>query len=398
MAVNQLLFNYNVPLLRNFEVYYLRELFNDLNPNINTLYKDVTGETNSWTRYNQVLNKLIREGYDDTEIEQTLFLQLAYNKTDHSYIFNMESEITIEEFFDTHKNITFNNRKLTDIRNADSNLLSVRRIGNEVIFLFRYGTVNEESNKSVSLFIPCIFDFANNLLHIKMRKGYISKSEFRSKDLIELVLGKINNDANDAISISKYNPAALKKVLYNIFSFEAKRAEAIINSRVTNITEERLNEVIENFLFRDLNIETTSSYINRVKSIFYQSNSIEMEDNEFYSGYIFAFTFLDGAMTKSLTRSSDREPVFNKKVYWNLKDIIHEEEEITEISLYWKFNENDFAQIPNENDFSFVEVSLKEKNGMLEIHFYQSNEDRRKKNEFVIYRVKEYLRQEGLSE
>lgn len=397
MVMNQLLFNYNIPLLRNFEVNYLRDLFDDFNPEVNKLIREVTGETNSWARYNQVLNKLIREGYDDSELEQTLFLQLAYEKTDHSYIFNLNSEISVEEFFDTHNNITLNNRKLTDIRNAESNLLTVRRIDNEVIFLFRFGSVNEESNKPVSLFIPCIFDFTNNLLHIKMRKGYISKSEYRSKDLIELILEKINNEPTYPITISKYNSASLKKVLYNIFSFEAKKAEALINERVTTITEERLNEVIQNFLSRDLDIDITPSYIDRVKSIFYQSNSIEMDDNEFYGGYIFAFTFLDGAMTKSLTRSSDREPVFNKKVYWNLKDIIHEEKEITEISLYWRFNENNFSQAPNGDNFSFVEVSLKEKKGMLEIHFYQSEEDRREKSEFVIYRVKEYLQQEGLS-
>jgi hypothetical protein len=231
-----------------------------------------------------------------------------------------------------------------------------------------------------------------------MKINYINKSQHTAIDIINQIRDKIAAENDLDITISAYNPSVLRKVLYNVFSKEAENAENIIKSKITSITDEDLNLVVKSFLTDKLEIEASSSYIDRVKSTFYQSKSLDMNNEEFYNGFIFAFSFLDGAMTRSLTRSSDREPVFNKKIYWNLKDIIHEEKEITELSLYWKFDVNDFDNLPEGTEFSFVEVSLKEKKGMLEIHFYKCNGDRRKKNEYVIHRVIKYLREEGLSQ
>jgi len=309
-----------------------------------------------------------------------------------------ESDIGIDEFYDRHAHLTKYNRKLTDIRNSESELVSIRRIDNDVIFLYRFGVVNAESDKPVSIYVPCIFDFENNLLHIKMRINYIKKSEYKAIDLITKINDEINAENDVDITISAYNPSALKKVLYNVFSKEAEDAESIIKSKIMTITDDELNLNVKTFLTDQLKIEASPSYVDRVKSTFYQSKSLDMNNEEFYGGFIFAFSFLDGAMTRSLTRSSDREPVFNKKIYWNLKDIIHEEKEITELSLYWKFDIDDFDVLPEGTEFSFVEISLRERKGMLEIHYYKCNGDRRKKNEYVIHRVIKYLREEGLSQ
>jgi len=93
LADEHLLFNYNIPLLRNFEVTYLTPLLNGFIPEFSKMASEIVGETNSWAKFNQVLNKLLREGFDDTELEKVLFIDLAYNTTDHSYIFNMESPL-----------------------------------------------------------------------------------------------------------------------------------------------------------------------------------------------------------------------------------------------------------------------------------------------------------------
>lgn len=108
---------------------------------------------------------------------------------------------------------------------------------------------------------------------------------------------------------------------------------------------------------------------------------------------MFAFAFFDGLSTKSTTRDAGRFNVYNKKLYWTLKDLIHTEQKITELSMYYKFNPKNFdAEIEGEN-FYFVEATLKESYGSLMIDFYKNKFDSTRgiRNGYVISEIKKYL-------
>lgn len=202
-----------------------------------------------------------------------------------------------------------------------------------------------------------------------------------------------------AMSAQSYNEPEIHRMIYNVFKEESAKAESVIKEHMAEgLTEEAINEKILNFLEKDLEMSDPELYSDRVKSAYYQDLSLHLNPSTFYNGFISAFTFLDRNLIRSSTRNPKRDPIYNSKVYWNLKDLIHEYEEVSELTCYWKFNESDFTALPGE-DFEFVEVSLRERSGSIEIHYYNSpSEKRRLKEDYVHFRISKYLFESTLPE
>ncbi|MED4922943.1 hypothetical protein P9743_01380 [Anoxybacillus geothermalis] len=385
----ELLQTYPVPLLRNFEVQYLKPLLQNYIPNFNKIFNETPG-TNSWVKISSILDQKIREGFDDSDLEKELFEKLVFELPDHVYLLPLETEIDANEFMERYSGLPVVNRKISSILYTEEKLITVRKFENKIIFLYRYGTTNVGDIKA-SLYVPCIIDFDNNFVFIKTRMHYVKKSETSIQSIIEDIINETNSQLDFELSVSTFNPSYLHEALYKLFRDESIKAEKIIKENMDDLTETELEKKINTFLKEELKIKEPDNYTDRVKSAFYQDRSLQMDNNQFYDGFIFAFTFFDREFTRSSTRSSQREPIYNKKIYWNLKDLIHNYQELTDISLYWKFDKNDFTKTPEGEDFSFVEVSFREKNGSLEIHFYNSKSDRRVKEEYVIYKIKDYI-------
>ncbi|MDG5787812.1 hypothetical protein QA612_09900 [Evansella sp. AB-P1] len=389
MSDAELLNTYNVPLIRNFEVQYLKPLIGKHIPDFNKAYNEAEGVT-GWAKITDLLNKKVRDGFDDSEIENELFEKLVFDVPDHIFILPLISEIDANEFMERHSDAEEINRRIAMTLPSETKLITIRQVDNKVVLLYRSG-VAEVGEVKASLYIPCILDFENDFAIVKVRLHHVKMSNTNLHEIHQLVINDINDNEDFDFTISNFNSKSIHEVLFQMFEDESYKAEKVIKKHMDEFTESTLIEKVTNFLEEDLKLKDPDNYIDRVKSAFYQDLSSQLGDEIFYEGYVFAISFLDRELTRSATRNSKRDPIYNKKIYWNLKDLIHEQQELTEISLYWRFDKEDFTKVPVGKEFSFVEISLREKNGSLEIHFYNTKTDRRLKEDYVIYKIKDYL-------
>ncbi|MEK8198381.1 hypothetical protein [Lysinibacillus sp. FSL M8-0134] len=401
------LLEYSGKLLRNFQVNILDSILNDYHPDPKE-YRRIRNQypgTRGWEVISDIINKLKTEdGFDDSKLEERLFTDLTENIPDNYYIYDFVHSKTYEEIVaEFKKNTALLNTPIYtfDIRDRDSlQIVSIRLKEKEkkIIILLRYGyTYGEESNtNSLIFFIPCVLDFHNKMLIIKFREIHRKKSKKKINKLLPQVINCIKN-LNDDFTFNGYGKKKIHSTLYEMFKVESARAEKLIKSSSDSHTDEELNNNINTFLTKQLSIPASSkeieSYTNRIKSIYYQNIASQLEEISFGNRYMFAFAFFDGLSTKSTTRDAGRFNVYNKKLYWTLKDLIHTEQKITELSMYYKFNPKNFdAEIEGEN-FYFVEATLKESYGSLMIDFYKNKFDSTRgiRNGYVISEIKKYL-------
>ncbi|MCM3789471.1 hypothetical protein M3221_13780 [Domibacillus indicus] len=384
---------YTSPLLRNFEIQDLKSFLPEY---IDDFTKKLTNQTgdNGWYKISEVLNEFIQNDENaDNEIDKILFEKLFFNLQDHVHLFHLESDINADEFVSRFQDRSVFLSKLSTLTQSEDKLISLRRDGNKIFLLYKYDTITLGSTGQRSNFyIPCMLDFENSLFQIRLRKHYITSSPYKHNDLLTNIKSYVNELDGD-ISIHSYNETHIYNLIYSIFKEESENAEKIIKQSMNDdLTEEIVDQKIIDFLADQLAMSNPEGYSDRVKSAFYQDLSVHMDPSTFHDGFISAFTFLDKNFIKSSTRSPRRDPIYNSKVYWNLKDLIHEYEEVSELACFWKFNEANFDAHPEGNEFEFVEVALRERNGSIEIQYYQSpNEKRRLKEEYVYYRIKRHL-------
>lgn len=401
----QSLFSYSGKLLRNFQVNVLDDIMNCYHPDPKE-YRKLRNQypgTRGWEVISDIINKLITEnGFDHTKLEERLFNDLTNNIPDNYYIYDFSHSKSYEEIVnELQKNTTFFNKPIYtfDIENKDSlQLVSIRLKDNKITILLRYGyTYGEESSTdSLIFFIPCVLDFQNNMLIIKFREIHRKKSKKKVNQLLPQIISTIKK-LNDDFVFNGYGKKKIHSLLYKMFKNESVRAEEIMKKSSKIFTDDELNTYINNFLTKQLAIpkdaDDFESYTNRIKSIYYQNIASLLKEISFGNRYMFAFAFFDGLSTKSITRDAGRFNVYNKKLYWSLKDLIHTEKKITELSMYYKFNPKNFdAEIEGDN-FYFVEATYKESYGSLLIDFYNNKFDSTRgiRNGYVISEIKKYL-------
>ena len=396
-----LLHSYSYPILRNFEVQELKDFLPNYIQDFSKKLRAIQAPGRNWTKIVEVLNENLKESEEsDNQIDEVLFEKIIYNLPDHIHLYHLESEIDADEFISRFEEEPQFNRKVNATVANDEKFISIRKEGNRVLILYRFETVKlgEDEQKAI-FYVPCILDFENSQLQIRLRKHYMSKSTANHITVLDTVKDFVNTLDAD-ISIQDYTESNIHNLLYQIFKEESDKAETVIKENMNDrLTEETVNKKILTFLQTELKMLEPELYSDRVKSAFYQDLSLHLDPVVFYKGFIFAFTFLDKNFIKSSTRNPKRDPIYNSKVYWNLKDLIHEYKEVSELSCYWKFDEEDFEKQPEGENFHFVEVSLRERNGSLEIHYYNNpSEKRRLKEEYVHSRISKYLFEKTLSE
>jgi hypothetical protein len=386
MPEEQFLHTYSYSLLRNIEVQSLLPI---LRANIEDTARSLreTAASNSWDRIAQILNtQLHYHAFDDTLFDNALFEHILWNQ-DHLYLLQMQTELTIEEAMERLTISPALNRKLRQRLRSDEKVSSIRRQGNKIIIMFKLGVAYlGRTREQCTFYVPCEIDYDRNLIQIRLKENMIGKASFKLKGILNLVQDYVNNQLLLDISLSFYNPTHIHKMLYNIFSNESANAETIIKSHIEGYLDANFNQEITTFLAEKLLITEPGKYIDRVKSILLQNTSEHLELGEYYNGFIFGFTFFDRNLIKSLTRNPTREPIYNSPVYWNLKDLIHEEEEVKQLSVYWRFDRNNF-DVPPGDDFEFVEISIEETYNCIEIHFYNKQYSRRELKERYVIRT-----------
>ncbi len=383
---------YKIALLRNFEVQYLKPLLARYIEDFNKKFDQAPG-SNGWSKLNSLLEEIItKKTKSYEEIDKQFFEKLVFETPDHIYIRPLESDIDADEFEERYSDHTAMNRKLFSGISSNDKLITIRKYDNKIVLLYQFGTHKISEETILTLICPCVIDFNKERIIIRTKAHYVKKSRVKLGDIIDTIKDHINNKLDFEVSVGEYNPSMLHQTLFEMFKIESEKAEIVIKEHMNETNESELIHKINDFLKTDLRLHEPDKYIDRVKYAYYQDLSSSLKSSDFRNGYIFAFTFLDRQLTKSVTRNVLRDPIYNKKVYWNLKDLIYDYGELIEISLHWRFNKDDFEQIPEGDDFSFVEVSFRETNKSLEIHFYNAKaEDRRSREEYVLHRLGEYL-------
>ncbi|MFB0843382.1 hypothetical protein [Paenibacillus oleatilyticus] len=387
----QFLHTYTYQLLRNVEAQTLVPLFKQSVEGGARLFRE-TGGTSSWDKVVHILNmQLHYHQYDDSDFDSTLFEHILWNQ-DHVYLLKMQSELSVDEAFQRIAHSPAVNRKLRVITRTDELISSIRKQGNRVMIFFKMGVAYLGRNRDqCTFYVPCVLDFENGFVQIRIKESLCGKSGVKLKNILETVQMYINNHLNMEVTVSFYNPTYLHTMLYNMFTNESAKAERILKEHINGYVDDEVICEISTFLEGKLSIGQPEKYIDRVKSILLQHTSENLTLGEFYNGFIFGFTFFDKNFIKSLTRDPSRQPIYNAPVYWNLKDLIHDERVVKQLSVYWRFDKDDFEAVPGE-DFEFVEISLEEIYNCIEIHFYNKQHQKRGlKERYVLRKIIENL-------
>lgn len=413
--MSQRQYNYKYSLLRNFTAKQLQNFLEKEIVNFKELLKRELGSS-SLVRIGNILNNLIARGFNDKNIESTLFHNIVYLLSDRVYHMNLVTDSDCSSTVKLLSNSDFSNyvdRKISQVVNTNEDLITIRQEGERLIFLFRLDTVELGYGKEKSNFyVSCILDFADNYAQIRLRNHYLRASHLNLTKVLQFVEGFVKT-LPGAIFLERFNEAALHTALYKMFIHESEKSLNLIKKKVREEEEdegedeEALRINISDYLKKQLNITDPIPYVDKVMSVKYQDTARSITEKEFIKdgGFIFAFSFIDRKITRSTNRNEDHKPVYYSKIYWNLKDVVKDYKELSELGVYWKFNKSDFGKplstADKPEDVTFVEVGFREIHNVLEIHYYVNTlvedlapliKDRRVKENYVIWKIKSFIR------
>ncbi|AXN41034.1 hypothetical protein [Peribacillus butanolivorans] len=417
------IYDYKLSLIRNFGVKELTKYLKLKITDYNKLLKGASG-SNSYQKIRTLLNEQVTNGFDDREIDTTFFEALVHLFPERCYYLNVNTDLTADRAYEEIENSSkfspYVNRKLSLVVSEDEKLMSIRKEGHRIIFLFKLGKAELGLKKDqCAFYVSCILDFKQNHLEIRLNQYLlrnVSKAtSIQLKHVINHVTNFVNNQLPIALSTAKSGEAKIHKGLYKLFLEESNKSLKLIKKEITKneakesikVTEKDLRGNISKYLKEQLHISNPEPFVEKVMTVKYQDTAKNMKHTDFIrdGGYIFGFSFIDRKITRSINRNEDHKPVYYSKIYWSLKDVVKEYEEVSELGIYWKFNRADYTKKLTgkepEKDQSFVEIGLKEIHGVLEIHYYvdytQSDpliisvNERRIREEYVIHKIKEFV-------
>ncbi|EML6323895.1 hypothetical protein QCQ60_004179 [Bacillus cereus] len=427
--------DYKYSLIRNFGVTELKSYLKTQMKDFNDCYGRAPG-SNSREKMCALLNEKVKKGFDDTHVDKTLFETLLYLIPERCYYLKLNTKLKEDFVWEKLKKsrnyLPIIDRKLSKIISRDEDLITIRKEGQKIIFLFKQSTVGLGIGKEkCTFYIPCVLDFKEKHMEIRVNQYMLRHTSrdngIKLKNIIEKMCSFVNNslfkvvagnldEENVSLSVVKSTEAKIHKGLYSLFSLESAKSLDLIKEKVTEaeqkgstkITEQVLRDNISNYLQDELLISNPEPYVEKVMSVKYQDTAQQIKKKEFIAngGYIFGFSFIDRKITRSTNRNEERNPVYSSPIYWNLKSVVKVYEEISELGVYWKFNKKDFNKSLTDKkmakkDLTFVEVCFKEIHGVLEIHYYVQYDEtgiltsfidgRRIKESYVIQKIKDFV-------
>lgn len=398
---------YSGNLLRNFTSTFLdnylkniKELWKE--PKEYYLVKESKNKENRYLAISEVIEEAFTNGYNDSNFEKTLFNEISCILPDRHCVYSFSSEHTMLELREKNPVISnFLNKpiysRINKLKNNDLQVVSTRFEQNSLIILLRNGYTKNEDDKKAIFFITCEMNFEHNLFIIKFREVFRKNSKIAPRKLIDTIISYITSlfNASTIKVLIEENNESIKKKLFELFSVETTRADALILERLP-IPEKELDSKIENFIISNLKLTDDEFYIRnfkKIKSMYCHNVATTIDNSLFNKRHIFAYTFFDGTTTRSITRDSKREHIYARDLYWSLKSTVTKEGKISEISLYYKINKSNVKEEPVGENFLGLEVTFKAAYGGLLINYYTNFRDpeRRKKSEFTLFELKKYL-------
>lgn len=316
-------------------------------------------------------------------------------------------------------------RKLFEIEDVlEHQIISIRRDRKSVKILLQFGLSVTRRRRQEKLFMVSVkIDLENMVLSFGYKHAAFTSLQDVYKirrdkmiEQIELLIGKMGLP----VYIMEYEEIPVQKALFKIFSEEVSRTNELIEKEIKSQISDgsdpikEIMESIYDFLSKTMLLNNPEEFVDKALSIKFQDIAKNMSKSKFIKngGYIFGFGFADRKVTKSMNKSDSKDPVYESKIYWSLKDIIFEYKEISSLALYWKFDLDDFgSDVTNASvtsNISFTEVEYTSVSGKLSIHHFVNSEnmfissvvakEKERKQEYALYRIDKYLRNKFDSE
>ncbi|MGH1847163.1 hypothetical protein ABE869_10150 [Enterococcus gilvus] len=357
------------------------------------------------------------------KIENTLFLFLFYQDQDtyyHKKIIgeNLDVSLIWNLLEQDEEYNPFLDKKLYNSKN-EHGIVSIRKDTDNLIILFNYGTYTTSKRREEKQFlVSCRLNFEAKTLSIGIKDSIFSKISEADKEsfgktryeLIQTILKSIYG-MKLGLRYEKYGEGLVEEALYELFLDESKRAEELIKQSFESEDEEKrsvdeFKEMAKKFLEENFVLKEPDKFVEKALSMKYQDQATQMPMKSFTNsgGYIFGFSFVEKQITRSDNKSEKKKPIYESKLYWNLKDLIDEYPNLSQLSIYWKFNKYDFDKKTidsTEDELSFVELDYRSNNNDLVLHYYvkgnqspileENSLDRRRREDYALRKINEYL-------
>lgn len=378
----------------------------------------------------KVLNDHIKELITDAagtgkidNIENALFLYLFYQDQDtyyHKKIVGRSLDVSAHwkslELKDDYS--AFLNKKLYNSKNK-TGIVSIRSDQNNLLILFNFGQYTTSRRKEKKQFlVSCRLNFDTKILSVGIKDSMFSKISDDDKEkfgktrfeLVQTILNEIYS-MELGLRFEKYGEGLVEGALYKLFIDQSKKAENLIKQSFEEEDEEQrsveeFKTMAKKFLEENFVLKQPEKFVEKALSMKYQDQASQMPTSSFINdgGYIFGFSFVEKQITRSDNKSEKKKPIYESKLYWNLKDLIDEYPNLSQLSIFWKFNKYDFDKKIAESDekeLSFVELDYRSHNDDLILHYYVKGNhssifeeysfDRRRREDYALQQINGYL-------
>lgn len=310
------------------------------------------------------------------------------------------------------------NRKLYDVINQRG-IVSIRSDEEDLVILFNFGTYVTARKKDEKQFlVSCRLNFKLEMISIGIKDSCFSKISEEDKDsfgrkrydLVENILDTIQR-MDLGLGFESFGEENVEQSIYKLFKEQSCKANDLIKeSFEEEDTEKRsvdeFKQMAETFLRENFVLKQPDLFVEKALSLKYQDQAAQMPLEKFANngGYIFGFSFVEKQITRSDNKSDKKRPIYESKLYWSLKDIIDEYPNLSQLSMYWKFNQSDFEKAISDStpeELSFIELDYRSYNNELVLYYYaksnqvsifeKSSLDRKRREDYALQRIIKYL-------
>lgn len=344
---------------------------------------------------------VIKEELADTQsklttevIDNFLFDNFFYNNNNYHFIYRIHSFVEfkdltvshIESYLKGNPEIKFNESLINFKPNSDLKLCSTRidssdGIVSSINLLIYVGKVSTKRGE-IDLYTAVQIDLSKKLIAIKFNLNLFENHHYEKMFIVDKIKTKLISDTDVfkslELRIKSHNETQIRRTIHTLFRELSEQAESLLNNKVPPETEEKISKFLQS-----MDIENNKEYLNQVKAVIYQDISRTFNKSLFDNGWIFRFVFREGDTTRASSTTDDYEPIYSKKVYWNLKELLFKSTELIETGILWNTDKNTKP----------VLVRLEQKNSNLIVYYYQekNKEARKEKENFVLQKIDRYL-------
>lgn len=336
------------------------------------------------------------------DIDAFLFNQLFYVKNNYHFVYKYNecaftkdsNVIDVERLLSNDPALKFNKLVPYWSESGEKVDLCTTRIESDpdgklksILLLLKIDTISGKYGLT-HVFCSVTIDVVNEVVLIKFDHSQFEDLKEEPLVILESLkntLSGLGAEGNKFLglnlSIISLNKHLTLKAIYMMFKELSNEAESILKSKVNKETEDKIIAFINSISLKEVKQE----YIEQVKAVIYQDISSNMKEEIFRKGWVFRFHFREGDHTRATSKQDKRQPVYSSKTFWQLKELIHSEEEMYEAGFHWNLNET-------PGDEKFVDVRVEQKNGTMILHYYyQMRVDRKEKEDFVIRKIASYI-------